>query len=74
VQQELRLDGVKPLRNDLSEADLEVIPARRMAVQRVTSDRVSQPAAIPGDVGAGSGVVWNRLTAKLFTAGRSSFE
>ena len=62
VQGELRLDLVRPVRNDLSDADLEVVEAR-----------VPLPAA--QESAAGSSIdeshrfLWSRLTARIFRAG-----
>ena len=61
VQCELALDLVKPVRNDLNDADLEVVP-------------VAQPVTLPPPKIAPpepTGFLWSRLTSRLFGAGRS---
>jgi hypothetical protein len=60
VQAELSLDRVRVVRNDLSEADLELIPAR------VAVAAPAVRAKSPQESG-GRGMVWNRVTA-LFEA------
>ena len=62
VQSELSLDAVKVVRNDLSDADLELVPLMRGAstfVPRVQA----KPHAITR--------MWERLTAQLFGAGKA---
>jgi len=44
VQTELSLDKVQVVRNDLSDTDLEIVPARRDA-SRIASTRVSKPVS-----------------------------
>ena len=57
VQSELRLDNVQVVRNDLSDADLEVVP-------------VASAGTKPDLAAAGScetaGKTWGRLTARIF--------
>lgn len=52
VQGELSLDGVKVVRNDLSDADLEIVPAKPA--------RRADLAPLP-EVNA-----WQRLTTRIF--------
>jgi len=62
VQGELRLDLVRPVRNDLSDADLEVVEA-------------PEPVSAARESEAGSSIdeshrfLWSRLTARIFGAG-----
>ncbi|MCI0538163.1 MAG: hypothetical protein L0Z50_23400 [Verrucomicrobiales bacterium] len=71
VQPELELENVRVVRNDLSEADLRIVTGSRphdrssAKAQPIETDlpRVSDPR-----------LVWNRLTARLFVAGRSRLE
>ena len=66
VQGELSLDRIKVVRNDLSDADLEVVPAK--APSAVASPG---PASLleRKDGPAESG--WGRATATLFGAGKT---
>lgn len=62
VQGELSLDKVKVVRNDLSDTDLEIVPARN-----AMKTQSGQPAA--GAVMAlDEETAWNRLTARFFRA------
>jgi len=58
VQGELSLDAVRPVRNDLNESDLEVIPAR-------AQPGVSDDAAPTEKAGGATAFLWNRLRARL---------
>lgn len=60
VQTELSLDHVKVVRNDLSDADLEIVP--------VQAPIASLPAK-PEEKFALAGSTWDRLTTKFFGAG-----
>ena len=66
VQGELSLDRVRVVRNDLSDADLEIVPAKSSASQR------SSALAVPGEtvtsVTAGS---WSRVANRIFGAGKT---
>jgi hypothetical protein len=64
VQGELSLDNVKVVRNDLSDADLEVISPRRAAV--VVAEKMSVVPSLP--VVAKGPSAWNRLTARFSRA------
>jgi hypothetical protein len=61
VQGELSLDRIKVVRNDLSDADLEVIPAKppTAPVMRATEGAASTESA------------WRRVTARVIGAGRT---
>ena len=73
VQGELSLDAVKPVCNDLSDSDLEVIRVSRPAPVEpvaVTSVVLTPPAASaepPEPVGP----VWDRLKTQFFGAGKT---
>lgn len=62
AQGELSLDAVKPVRNDLSDADLEVVAVSLTAELR--------PHQIAG-TGATRGCRWSRLVARVFRFGRA---
>jgi len=64
VQGELRLEAVRVIRNDLSETDLEIIPAAKKA-----EETVAPPAA--GVNPEATRLVWRRVAARLFGAGRT---
>jgi hypothetical protein len=69
IQAELGLGAVPVVRNDLNEADVELVPAR-LAPRRELEEK-RQPAesleARPTSSGRNRG--WNELTARLFEAG-----
>jgi len=59
-QGELSLDLVKPIRNDLRDADLEVVPARQTVVgekEKVVASTAKQES---------TGYLWSRLSSRLF--------
>ncbi len=60
VQEELSLDNVKVVRNDLRDADLEVVPLRSAAGRKVGAIVEPTPA---NPVGLKP---WNRLTGRLW--------
>jgi hypothetical protein len=60
VQSELCLDNVQVVRNDLSDADLEVVPVVPVAPAGVDPDLA---AAGHGET---AGKAWGRLTARIF--------
>lgn len=65
VQGELALDTVKVVRNDLNEADVEVVLARPApAVPAPAVCAAPQKSKAPG----GSGVLWGRISNRLFGA------
>ena len=64
AQTELSLDAVKPVRNDLSDADLEVVRARREKNQPGTST----PSRLGMFKAELTGTGWSRLTARLFNS------
>jgi hypothetical protein len=64
VQGELSLDTVRVLRNDLSEADLEVVPARRPTLR-------TKPVRVPkAEAEDEAESVWQRGGARLFGMAR----
>jgi hypothetical protein len=65
VQGELSLDTIRPVRNDLSDSDLEIVPARR-AASKPAKPPAAPPAAMPGDALARAAMPWwRRLGARL---------
>jgi len=65
AQTELSLDAVKPVRNDLSDSDLQIVPARpemRPDASKTPSPRLLKPEL--------TGFAWSRLTARLFNSER----
>jgi len=65
VQGELALDRITVVRNDLSDADLEVVPAKPIAVQQ------SMVSARPAQSAGGSGsAAWGRVSA-IFRADKA---
>lgn len=72
VQTELLLEQVKVVRNDLSEADIEVVPSAvkaEVVAPAPALPKVTEPK--PTEVTTGNG--WSRLTAKLFNANHARF-
>lgn len=74
VQSELSLDMVKPVRNDLSDSDLELVQAaRRRAeapVQPVPPASVA-PVVAGTEPVAAEGAAWNRIKNQFFGAGKA---
>ena len=66
VQGELSLDSIKVVRNDLSDTDLEVVPARLSAPPRGVAPALQSPEG----AGAG-GTAWGRLAGWVFRAGKT---
>jgi len=67
AQSELSLDLVKPVRNDLSDADLELVQPVKRAVENVVpvTERVEPLAAAP------EGAAWGRIKTQFFGAGKT---
>jgi len=61
VQGELRLDLVTPVRNDLSDADLELVEAPEPVA--------AQESAAGPSIDESHRFLWSRLTARIFRAG-----
>ena len=72
VQSELALENVRVVRNDLSDADLEVVAPKRSTQAR--SARPTERNEMDAPRPAESGLTWNRLAARLFVAGRARLE
>ena len=64
VQCELSLEKVKVVRNDLNDADVELMPARPTVATSASS-------AISPAVTKTEPTTWNRLTSRLLGAGQS---
>lgn len=82
VQSELLLDAVKPVRNDLSDSDLELVQAARRSAEVKTlaptaaaapasASVAPVPAAPEAEPVAEDGVVWNRIKNQFFGAGKA---
>jgi hypothetical protein len=69
VQTEMSLERVKVVRNDLSDADLEIIPARPAQPERLV--KPEQPALRGGQAGAEPTTAWGRLTSRIFGPGQT---
>lgn len=61
VQGELHLDQVRVVRNDLSDADLEIVPARKSPAPDKCSPQSGTSAQL-----ATTGGAWRRLSARIF--------
>lgn len=67
VQGELLLDAVKPVRNDLNDSDLEVVPS---ALQKVPEPASCLAASIEGSLDPAL-PAWRRVAAQFSTAEKS---
>jgi hypothetical protein len=63
VQTELTLEKVRVVRNDLSDADFEIVPGRLMGLPSGASPILSHAGSSAGEPGT-----WSRLTSKLMGA------
>jgi hypothetical protein len=72
VQSELSLDAVKPVRNDLRDADMEGAQAARRQVEAVAPavSASAQAAPAPEPVAA-DGAAWNKIKNQFFGAGKA---
>ena len=66
VQGELSLDAVKPVRNDLSDADFEVVPARPKA--EPSAAKPPRPRLFKPELAS---LAWGRIAARLFNTDRA---
>ena len=72
VQGELSLDRVKPVRNDLSDTDLELVPAKPVVKVREPQNVFAAPMPTPAPAAAAATPVppkeswFSRLTTRLF--------
>jgi hypothetical protein len=66
-QSELWLDSVKPVRNDLTDSDLEVVTANKPPAERARA--AGAPVSPPGEPEA-SGLAWGRIKTQFFGAGK----
>ena len=67
VQPELSLDLVKPVRNDLSDADLELV----QPVKRTTENAASATVQIEPVTAAPESAAWGRVKTQFFGAGKA---
>jgi len=65
LQGELLLEGIKVVRNDLSETDLEIVTAKPTALENAAA-ATPMPAAPAGADGA-----WDRIRSRLTGAGKN---
>ena len=65
VQTELSLDAVKPVRNDLSDSDLEVVTVKAADTEAPVPATTTVTSAHESE---SSGVVWHQLKSHLFGA------
>jgi hypothetical protein len=72
VQGELSLEGVKVVRNDLNESDVELVRAPEVTerTEIASKSNEAKPKTVPSSRG---GTKWNELTVRLFEVGRSRF-
>jgi len=72
VQSELSLDAVKPVRNDLSDADLEVVQAAPRRVEAAAPAVSIAPEAAPApEPVAADGAAWSKIKNQCFGAGKA---
>ena len=65
AQAELSLDAVKPVRNDLSDSDLQIVPARPGI--KPDALKAPRPRLLKPEL---TGFAWSRLTARFFNSER----
>ena len=73
VQAEMSLDSIRVVRNDLSDSDIEVVPARPLVVAgpREILEPGSKPdMQVPALNREPAGTAWTRVSARLFGAGK----
>ena len=67
AQPELSLDLVKPMRNDLTDADLELVQPVKRATEKVVPATVQiEPVSAPPE-----GAAWGRIKTQFFGAGKA---
>lgn len=66
VQSELSLDKVQVVRNDLSDADFEVVPAKTPVAVSPGTKALTSPQRFEPE-----GSAWNRLTTRIFGVGQT---
>jgi hypothetical protein len=76
VQTELLLDSVKPVRNDLSDSDLEVVrmkskPAAEVTEQAAALVPTAVPVATVAETTPSEPVAWDRIKNQFLGAGKS---
>ena len=64
VQAELALDMVRPVRNDLSDSDLEIVPAFRPKAHAPVQSILPEPTVKQSD--PGTNLLWGRVRSRLF--------
>jgi hypothetical protein len=72
VQTELRLDAVKPVRNDLSDTDLEVVASRPCSVVAAAPSAAgpANPISSAGGPASPEEPAWGRARDQVFGAGK----
>jgi hypothetical protein len=63
-QSELLLDSVKPVRNDLTDSDLEVVTVSKPPAEPAAQENASHSGEPP----EASGLAWGRIKTQLFGA------
>lgn len=71
VQSEMPLDAVKPVCNDLSDSDLELVQAARRSAEQLVPLPVPAGEAAASKPAASDGVVWDRIKNQFFGAGKA---
>ena len=65
VQGELSLDAIRPVRNDLSDSDLEIVPAKRPAAKPVNAPAPAPVVENRDAFSPAASPLWSRLRARL---------
>src|SRR5262249_48380549 len=65
AQAERSLDAVRPVRNDLSDSDLQIVPAKRETEPEAL--KANPPRWLRPEL---TGLAWSRLTSRLFNSER----
>jgi hypothetical protein len=71
VQCEFSLDTVRVVRNDLSDADVEVVAARPPAAKPEAPKPATEPARPMAEPAQAAETAWGRVTEQMFGAGKN---
>jgi hypothetical protein len=66
VQGELSLESIKVVRNDLSDSDLEIVPAGQPKAKKIEAPALAAPVKAEPAL-----TRWDRVSSRLFGAGKT---
>ena len=76
VQAELCLDAIKPVRNDLSDCDLEIVTSAKRAIEMYPCESTERADRVPAELaGVGAAeqpgeIAWDQIKTQFFGAGK----